>query len=95
MEYINKSKIDSLILETIKENKGSPKYIQLLEKLLHMLSIAVQNSQRIKLNIDTFIKLWEELVKNSKNPKEKEIYYKWCAAVTKVENVFSEDNEKL
>lgn len=95
LEYINKAKLDSIVLDVLRRSKekDSSRYLIIMEKLLHMLALAVQNSPRIKLNIDNFIKFWEEFVKNGKNPKEKEIYYKWCSSVTKVENVFSEDND--
>ena len=59
LEFINKIKLDSIVLEAIKKNKDSPRYLIIMEKLLHMIATAVQNSQRVKLNIDTFIKIWE------------------------------------
>lgn len=65
LDVLQELKFDKLVLDAIKVHKTSPTYIQTLDKLLSLLALVAGINQKVKINITTFIELWEMLGNNS------------------------------
>ena len=90
LDFLNEIKVDRVILDSIKYHRTSPDYLVILEKFLYFLQIVFGISQRVKLNVGTFVEYWQFLRQNSLFEKERELYNRWCSAVSKLEHVMSE-----
>lgn len=55
LDYLNEIKVDRLVLDAVKFNRDQPEYLQVLEKLLQFLQLVLGISQRLKLNVGTFV----------------------------------------
>lgn len=90
LEFLHEVKVDRVVLDAIAFHRGHPDYLLILEKLLHFLQVVLSISQRVKLNVGTFVEYWQLLRQNSLFEREKELYCKWCSAISKLEHVMSE-----
>jgi hypothetical protein len=65
LDFLNEVHVDQVVLDAIKYHRQSYDYLLILDKLLHFLQLVLSISQRIKLNVSTFIEYWELLSLNA------------------------------